>query len=74
MTSAPVEPSDLLDLKLLPAWVKEPADAGNYEHYRGEDEGWDLRKQRDRRANARRPKLNGQRPTEGERIRADLRR
>ena len=27
MTSPPVEPADLLDLKLLPAWVKEPVDA-----------------------------------------------
>ena len=24
MTSSPVEPADLLDLRLLPAWVKEP--------------------------------------------------
>ena len=61
MTSAPVEPADLLDLKLLPAWVKEPADAGNYEHYTGEDEGWDLRKQRDRRS--KRPTPKAQRPT-----------
>jgi hypothetical protein len=61
MTSAPVEPADLLDLKLLPAWVKEPADAGNYEHYTGEDERWDLRKQRDRRG--KRPTSKAQRPT-----------
>jgi len=61
MTSAPVEPADLLDLKLLPAWVKEPADAGNYEHYAGEDEQWDPRKQRDRRG--KRPMSKAQRPT-----------
>jgi hypothetical protein len=61
MTSAPVEPADLLDLKLLPAWVKEPADAGNYEHYAGEDERWDLRKQRDHRG--KRPTSKAQRPT-----------
>src|SRR4026207_65699 len=61
MTSAPVEPADLLDLKLLPAWVKEPADAGNYEHYTGEDERWDLRKHRDRRG--KRPTSKAQRPT-----------
>ena len=65
MTSAPVEPADLLDLKLLPAWVKEPADAGNYEHYTGEDEGWDLRKQRDRRS--KRPTSKAQRPTSNRR-------
>jgi hypothetical protein len=65
MTSAPVEPADLLDLKLLPAWVKEPADARNYEHYAGEDEGWDLRRQRDRRA--KRPTSIAQRPTSNRR-------
>jgi hypothetical protein len=36
MSSSPVEPPDLLDLKLLPAWVKEPA-APSYEHYTGEE-------------------------------------
>ena len=61
MTSAPVEPADLLDLKLLPAWVKEPAGTGNYEHYTGEDERWDLREQRDRRG--KRPTSKAQRPT-----------
>jgi hypothetical protein len=65
MTSSPVEPADLLDLKLLPAWVKEPADAGNYEHYTGEDERWDLRKQRDRRG--KHPTTNAQRPTSNRR-------
>ena len=38
MTSSPVEPADLLDLKLLPAWVKEPGGARNYEHYTPEEE------------------------------------
>ena len=65
MTSAPVEPADLLDLKLLPAWVKEPADAGNYEHYTGEDERWDLRKERDRRG--KRPASKAQRQTSNRR-------
>jgi hypothetical protein len=45
MSSSPVEPADLFDLKLLPAWVKEPAEPRSYEHYTGEEgEG-----QRDRR-------------------------
>jgi hypothetical protein len=45
MSSSPVEPADLFDLKLLPAWVKEPAELRSYEHYTGEEgEG-----QRDRR-------------------------
>src|SRR5213080_3950782 len=38
MTSSPVETADLLDLKLLPAWVKEPGGARDYEHYTGEEE------------------------------------
>jgi hypothetical protein len=29
---------DLLDLKLLPAWVKEPVETKSYEHYTGEEE------------------------------------
>src|SRR6266705_5037955 len=37
LSSYAVEPTDLLDLKLLPAWVKEPAEARNYEHYTGEE-------------------------------------
>ena len=39
MSSSTVEPADFLDLKLLPAWVKEPSEARNYEHYTGEEEG-----------------------------------
>ena len=37
MSSGPVEPGDLLDLKLLPAWLKESAPTPSYEHYKGED-------------------------------------
>ena len=37
MTSSTVEPADLLDLKLLPSWLKEPAGAKNYEHYTAEE-------------------------------------
>lgn len=37
MPPAPAEPVDLLDLKLLPAWLKEPPDTRSYEHYKGED-------------------------------------
>src|SRR2546430_1128288 len=36
MTSLTIETVDLLDLKLLPAWVKEPAEARSYAHYSGE--------------------------------------
>src|SRR5947207_1872815 len=43
MSSPTVEPADLLDLKLLPAWLKEPAEARSYDHYTGEEERRDLR-------------------------------
>jgi hypothetical protein len=36
MTSSPVEPADLLDLKLLPAWVKEPVEAKRYADAEGD--------------------------------------
>src|SRR5438067_13638367 len=39
MSSSPVEPVDLLDLKLLPAWVKEPAKERIYEYADGEEDG-----------------------------------
>src|SRR6266516_1654245 len=38
MDTSTAEPIDLLDLKLLPAWVKEPAAARSYEHYAGDEE------------------------------------
>src|SRR6266487_191668 len=39
MSSLPVEPVDLLDLKLLPAWVKESAGERIYEYVGGEEDG-----------------------------------
>src|ERR1700757_689023 len=36
MTSSTIEPADLLDLKLLPAWVKEPFEAKRYADVEGE--------------------------------------
>src|ERR1043166_752216 len=62
----PVEPADLLDLKLLPAWVKEPAETRKYERYTGEDESWERRGRGDPRgkrstSNAQRPKPNRRR-------------
>jgi hypothetical protein len=39
MPPSAVEPADLLDLKLLPAWVKEPAQTRTYAHDRGAMEG-----------------------------------
>jgi hypothetical protein len=35
--SAPTPTEDLLDLRLLPAWVNEPVRANEYSHFEGED-------------------------------------
>src|SRR5438128_1647590 len=59
MTAPPVEPADLLDLKLLPAWVKEPGATKQYDHDTGEDNASELRsrdrhgKRNDRRLRSR---------------------
>jgi hypothetical protein len=37
MSAPPVEPVDLLDLKFLPAWVKEPGAAHQYDQYTAKD-------------------------------------
>ena len=56
MSSPPVEPANLLDLKLLPAWVKEPAEARSYENYAGEEGRRESRGREDRRFKRRSPK------------------
>src|SRR5215472_5615237 len=38
LMSAPVEPADLVDLKLMPAWVKEPVATKHYDRYTAEEE------------------------------------
>jgi len=62
MSGPPVEPADLLDLKLLPAWVKEPGATKHYDHYTAEEtpaelrsrDGGDRRKDRTFRSRERR--------------------
>jgi hypothetical protein len=49
MSSSPVVPADLFDLKLLPAWVKEPAEPRSYEDYTGEEREQPRDRQRPRR-------------------------
>ncbi len=49
MSSSPVEPADLLDLKLLPSWLKEGERPVNYEHYQGEENRGDRDVFRERR-------------------------
>jgi hypothetical protein len=47
MSAPPVEPADLLDLKFMPAWVKEPRATNHYDHYTA-DEAPGERRSRDR--------------------------
>jgi hypothetical protein len=68
MSQSTVETVDLLDLKLLPAWVKEPADATGYSAYAAEEEKRDLRgvghgKDKRAKSNAQRGTLNAERST-----------
>jgi hypothetical protein len=63
MSAPPIEPADLLDLKLLPAWVKEPRATNHYDHYKAEEAPTELRG-RDRRV---RHKDRTFRPREGRR-------
>src|SRR6187402_331775 len=37
MSAPPVEPADLLDLKFMTAWVKEPRATNHYDHYTAEE-------------------------------------
>src|ERR1700745_1140630 len=74
MSSSPAEHADLLDLKLLPAWVKEPDATKNYEDYTGEEEKHGSRARqypsdRKRDGNGKRRKFGLQRPTpEGKKV------
>jgi hypothetical protein len=43
MSAPPAEPADLLDLKFLPAWVKEPDATKHYDHYTAEEASTELR-------------------------------
>ncbi len=65
----PEKPADLLDLQLLPAWVKEPAGGPDYSQYEGEDprRGDDFRDRRDRGGSreGRRPAPRGRKPDRG---------
>src|SRR5687768_16855467 len=49
---APTTPEDLLDLKMLPAWVNEPARPNDYANFEGEEPGsFDRRSDRPRNRN-----------------------
>ena len=65
MADAPVELDELVDLKMLPAWVNEPAPTERYAQHQGEDQrerrGRGRRDERDQKR--KRPTSNFQRPT-----------
>lgn len=61
MPPSVVGPADLLDLKLLPAWMKEPAGTKNYEHYEGDTDG-ERPRRRDHRSHDRQER-SGKRST-----------
>ena len=74
--SSPTTPADLLDLKLLPAWVNEPAQANDYSNFEGEDardfeRSGDRRDRGPRRDRERRPPNS--REQRGRPARTDLR-
>jgi len=68
MSAPAVEPADLLDLKLLPAWVKEPNATNHYEHYTAEEVPTErhsrdrVGRQKDRKFRSRERRGDAQRP------------
>jgi hypothetical protein len=59
VSSSLIESADLLDLKLLPAWLKDPAEANHYEDYTGERQKQALRNHPDVRGKRSTPKQEG---------------
>ncbi|HEV3243358.1 MAG TPA: hypothetical protein VGZ31_02985 [Chthoniobacterales bacterium] len=62
MADAPVELDELVDLKILPAWVNEPAPTERYAQHQGEDR-LDGRSRDRRPRDKRRPDRKGPRPS-----------
>ena len=75
MAQSPVETVDLLDLKLLPAWVTEPREPGRYERYTGEEESGVQKKGKarpqHRRSKGRTP-INREQASDFDKARADI--
>jgi hypothetical protein len=79
MAVSKLEVSDLLDLKLLPAWVKEPAARASYERYGAEDRPEQTRGRRPRRSRGKSPNAESSRRRRERRLqngprKSDLRR
>jgi hypothetical protein len=69
MSAPPVEPVDLLDLKFLPAWVKEPRATNHHDHYTAEEAPAESRsrdsggRHKDRKFGSRERRRDKQHPT-----------
>jgi hypothetical protein len=69
MSAPPIEPADLLDLKLLPAWLKESDSKNHYDHYAVEEAPAKLRssergrRHKDRKFRSRERRQDTQHPT-----------
>ena len=61
MADAPLELDELVDLKMLPAWVNEPAPTERYTQHQGEDHG-DRRSRDQRGPDRKRPRPSFDRP------------
>ncbi|MDB6147985.1 MAG: hypothetical protein JWO45_1649, partial [Spartobacteria bacterium] len=65
MSPSSFEPADLLDLKLVPSWVKESGGIESYAHYKGDEEAERPRGRDDRGPGRdRRPKKHPGRPSD----------
>ena len=58
MSAPSVDPADLLDLKLMPAWVKEPSTREDYAEFEGEDRADRRERDADDRGDRRRMRPN----------------
>ena len=74
MASSDTPPPDLLDLKLLPAWVKEPPQPNAYADFAGEEERPERRQDRHGRPPPRGPRSRGPKDRHEGKPRVPLRR
>ncbi len=65
MSSDPLVPADLLDLKLLPSWLKDSDQPANYEHYEGNEGAEETRRPRGPGRDRRPPRRGREDPARG---------
>ena len=59
MSLSSIDPGDLLDLKLMPAWVKEPSTREDYAQYEGDEQPARIERSSARRRDQRQPARKG---------------